>query len=128
VTCPPELQRRIVGLRATVRRLLAVAAMSGAAACSIPQDPIVVDEGHVMVANLTAVEWRNVRVTVNDHFSGGVSSLAPGGRLNAPLSQFQTGLGQKFDRGRQSVFKVEVTATDADGKPVSLKWGSDRPK
>ena len=49
-------------------------------------------------------------MTVNDHFSGGVDVLQPGGRLNAPLSQFQTGFGQKFDRGRQSVFKVEVTA------------------
>ncbi|HEY7498411.1 MAG TPA: hypothetical protein VH740_07855 [Vicinamibacterales bacterium] len=113
-----------------IRRLLAGAMLlmaAAAGACSIPQDPILVDEGSVTVVNLTRVEWRNVRVTVNDHFSGGVSSLAAGGRLNAPLSQFQTGLGQKFDRGRQSVFKVEVTATDSTGKPVSLTWGG-RPR
>ena len=47
----------------------------------------------------------------------------PGGRLTAPLSQFQTGFGQKFDRGRQSVFKVEVTATEPDGTASELKWG-----
>jgi hypothetical protein len=111
------------------RTLVAAIALSAAlSACSIPRDPIVVDEGNVTIENLTSVEWRNVRVTVNDHFSGGVASLAPGGRLNAPLSQFQTALGQKFDRGRQSVFKVEVSATDPDGKPVNLKWGADRPK
>jgi hypothetical protein len=52
--------------------------------------------------------------------------LLPGSRLTAPLSQFQTGLGQKFDRGRQSVYKVEVTAQEPDGTPGSLKWGSDR--
>jgi hypothetical protein len=97
-----------------------------AAACDVPRDPIVVDEGMVTVENLTIREWRNVRVTVNDHFSGGVASLQAGGRLTAPLSQFQTGLGQKFDRGRQSVYKVEVTATEPDGTPVSLKWGSDQ--
>lgn len=97
-------------------------------ACSPPRDPIVVDEGMIIVENLTDQEWRTVRITVNHHFTGGVPALAPGGRINAPLSQFQTGLGQKFDRGRQSVFKVEVTARAADGNPVTLTWGADRPK
>ena len=77
----------------------------------------------VVVENLTPREWRNVKVTVNDHFSGGAPVLLPGGRLTAPLSQFQTGFGQKFDRGRQSVFKVEVSATEPDGTPVALLWG-----
>jgi len=101
---------------------LVLAVLVLAAACDVPRDPIIVDEGVVTVENLTAVEWRNVRVTVNDHFSGGAAVLEPGGRLTAPLSQFQTGLGQKFDRGRQSVFKVEVIATDPDGKAVNIKW------
>ncbi|HET7218584.1 MAG TPA: hypothetical protein VFJ02_11075 [Vicinamibacterales bacterium] len=96
-----------------------------AGACSAPREAIIVDEGMITVENLTDAEWRNVRITVNDHFSGGTASLLPGGRLNAPLSQFQTGLGQKFDRGRQSVYKVEVTATEPSGKPVTLKWGTD---
>jgi hypothetical protein len=112
-------------LPTTIRRVLACTvlfAALGGAACSVPQEPLVVEEGAVTVRNLTAVEWRNVRVTVNDHFTGGVSVLEAGGRLNAPLSQFQTAFGQKFDRGRQSVFKVEVRATDTSGKPVSLKW------
>ena len=119
------------GPSARSRRIFAssmlLAALAGGA-CSIPRDPIIVDEGRVTIENMTPVEWRSVRVTLNDHFFGGVASLAPGGRLNAPLNQFQTGLGQKFDRGRQSVYKVEVSATDANGKPVSLRWGSDRPK
>lgn len=99
-----------------------ILALSLAAACDVPRDAIVVDGGIVTVENMTGREWRNVKVTVNDHFSGGTAVLEPGGRLTAPLSQFQTGLGQKFDRGRQSVFKVEVTATEPDGKAVSLKW------
>jgi len=95
------------------------------AACSIPRDTIIIDEGMVIVENQTSRAWRNVRVTVNDHFSGGAPTLAAGSRLTAPLSQFQTAYGQKFDRGRQSVFKVVVTATDDDGKAVSLTWGGD---
>ena len=106
----------------TVAGGLVLTVLALAAACDAPRDPIVVDEGMVTVENMTAREWRNVRVTVNDHFTGGARVLEAGGRLTAPLSQFQTGLGQKFDRGRQSVFKVEVTATEPDGKAVTLKW------
>jgi hypothetical protein len=105
---------------------LALAGLSASAACSAARDPITVEEGVVTVENQTSREWRSVRVTVNDHFSGGVASLLPGGRLTAPLSDFQTGFGQKFDRGRQSVFKVEVTATEPDGTPVKLAWGQDQ--
>lgn len=101
---------------------LVLAGLVLAAACDAPRDPIIVDEGIVTVENMTAREWRNVRVTVNDHFTGGTPVLEAGGRLTAPLSQFQTGLGQKFDRGRQSVFKVELTATEPDGTAVNIKW------
>ncbi len=93
-----------------------------AAACDAPRDSVVVDEGMVTVENQTQREWRNVKVTVNDHFTGGAAVLLPGSRLTAPLSQFQTAFGQKFDRGRQSVLKVDVTATEPDGTPVSLNW------
>lgn len=94
-----------------------------AAACSDRRDPITIAGGTVTVDNRTRREWRNVVVTVNDHFRGGAARLAPGGRLTAPLSQFQTGHGQRFSLSRQSVFKVEVTATDDRGDPVALMWG-----
>ena len=103
-----------------------LAALVLVSACDVPRDPIVVDEGMITVENMTSREWRSVRITVNDHFSGGAPSLLPGGRLSAPLSGFQTGFGQKFDRGRQSVFKVEVTATEPDGTAVKLPWGQDQ--
>jgi hypothetical protein len=116
----------MIGWRRPATAALLLAAAATAAACSVPRDPINVDEGHVTIENQTARDWRNVRVTINDHFSGGAARLEAGGRLNAPLSQFQTAYGQKFDRGRQSVFKIEVTATDADGKPVALTWGQNQ--
>jgi len=96
------------------------------AACKPPRDPIVLEGGTLIVENQTPREWRNVVITVNEHFRGGAPSLAAGGRMTAPLSQFQTAYGQKYDRSRQSVFKVEVTATDPDGKPVQLTWGGQR--
>jgi hypothetical protein len=102
------------------------AILAGAIACSEPREPIIVEEGSVMVENLTGTDWKNVRITVNDHFNGGVPSLTAGQRVNAPLSQFQSGLGYRYDRGRMSVYKVEVTATDARGNPVKLLWGENR--
>ena len=93
-----------------------------AAACKSARPPVTIQGGVVTVENRTAREWRNVIVTVNDHFRGGTPSLAPGGRLTAPLSGFQTAFGQRFDQARQSVAKIEVAATDADGKPVALSW------
>ena len=76
----------------------------------------------VAVDNQTDRDWRNVVVTVNDHFHGGTRSLGARQRLDAPLSQFKTGHGQYFDRGRMSVKKVVVVATDASGQPVRLEW------
>lgn len=86
------------------------------------RDSIVVNRGTVAVENQTDSDWRNVVVTVNDHFHGGARSLGAGGRLDAPLSQLKTGHGQFFDRGRMSVKKVVVVATDASGRPVRLEW------
>jgi hypothetical protein len=90
--------------------------------------PIAIDEGTVVVNNTSDRESRNVIITVNHHFHGGARTLAPQGRLAAPLSQFVTGHGQRYDRSRQSVFKVEVTATDSAGERVRLDWDSQPSK
>lgn len=110
--------------RLYLRSLVAVMALVGAA-CTPPAPPISLQDGTVRVQNQSAEEWRNVRIVVNHHFGGGAASLPPDGVLNAPLSRMQTGLGQKFDRARQSVFRVEVTATTAGGEPVRLLWPED---
>jgi hypothetical protein len=93
------------------------------AACSSPPEPIWFTDGTITVENQTSREWRNVMITVNDHYRGGAPSLAPRSRLNAPVSQFRTAYGEKYVLARQPVVKIEVTATDADGQPVKLLWG-----
>jgi hypothetical protein len=95
-------------------------------ACGDRRDPITLDEGVITIENQTGSEWKDVRVVVNDYFGGSAPSLAPGQRMNAVLSNMQTGFGQRFDRNRMSVYKIEVTAKDADGEPVKLTWGEDR--
>ena len=107
---------------------LTLAAWLLAAACSATRAPVRLEGDIVIVENQTAREWRNVVVTVNDHFRGGSAVLAPGGRLTAPLSGFQTAFGQRFSRATQSVAKIEVAATDAGGAPVALTWAGDKDK
>jgi hypothetical protein len=120
----------IVPMSALLRRGVAVLLCLAplAAGCSPPPDPITLDDGTVVVLNQTRTEWRNVVVTVNDHFRGGAPSIPAGGRMAAPLTQFQTTFGQHYDRSRQSVEKIELTATAADGSPVALSWAGARAK
>ena len=106
--------------------VLSLALLAGA--CSSERAPVRMEGDIVVVENHTAQEWRNVVITVNDHFRGGSPTLAPGGRLTAPLSGFQTAFGQRFDRAHQSIAKIEVTATDGAGAPVALTWAGDREK
>ena len=112
-------------LRASYRQLaLGAAVLAGA--CSPRPGPITVADNVVVVQNQTSRDWRNVIVTVNDHFSGGAPTVAAGSRLSAPLSQFQTAFGQRYDFARQTVFKIEVTATDSSGKPVRLEFDAKK--
>ena len=92
-------------------------------ACSRPRDPIVIKDAALVLENQTDREWRNVRVTVNDHFTGGVPTLQPHGVMNAPLRDFQSGFGLRFEPWRMNVYRVQVSAVDSAGRPVTLKWG-----
>ena len=91
------------------------------AACKPRPGPIEVADNVVSIQNQTSRDWRDVVVTVNDHFRGGTRTLAAGSRMAAPLTQFQTAFGQRYDVSRQFVFKIEVTATDANNEPVKLE-------
>jgi hypothetical protein len=107
--------------RACATALLLVLAI-GSSACKPPPPPIEVQDGRLTVSNRTPEAWRDVRVLVNHHFGGGADLLPAGGRLDVPLAQLQTGFGQKFDRSRQRIERVEVTATTASGQPLRLLW------
>jgi hypothetical protein len=75
-----------------------------------------------VIENQSQTAWENVSVTVNAYYRGVAPRVAPGGRLEAPLASFVTGLGQRFDTAREHVSRVEVRATDSAGNPVALDW------
>jgi hypothetical protein len=107
--------------------VLVALALAGVAACSDPPPPIAVEEGAVTVLNQTDQDWKDVLITVNDHFRGFVPVLKAQGRANAPLSQFATGHGQRWTSGTL-VRTVDVTAKNPDGTDVKLIWGRDEKK
>ena len=99
-------------------------------ACGREDDPpIRLNGAWIVVENQTRIEWRDVSVTINAYYKGVAPRVAPGGRLEAPLSGFVTGLGQRFNTARERVWRVEVRATDAAGTPVALDWDekTDKP-
>lgn len=99
----------------------------GVAGCSEPPPPISIGEGMVTVLNQTDQDWKEVLITVNDHFRGFVPVLKAAGRANAPLNQFTTGHGQRWTSGTP-VRTIDVTAKSADGTDVKLTWGRDEKK
>jgi hypothetical protein len=85
--------------------------------------PIRVEGQRVIVENRTAQEWQGVSVTINAYYRATKPAVEPGGRLELPLANLETWLGHRFDVAREHVSRVEVRATDASGKPVSIDWG-----
>ena len=76
----------------------------------------------IVVENQTSSSWKNVSVTINAYYRGVAPALGAGARLEAPLSGFTTGLGQRFNTMKEHIRRVEVRATDASGNPVALDW------
>jgi hypothetical protein len=110
-----------------LRAALAILALAVAASCSKPEEPIQVDTAAITVLNQTETDWSNVLIVANDHFRGFAPTLKAQGRLNAPISQFETGFGQRWPSGTR-VTKVVVTATDANKQPVKLEWDINTPR
>lgn len=106
----------------------AAAALSASAAgCRAPEPPpITIGDRAITVENRTADAWQNVEVWVNDHYRVTKPRMAPMERFAIPMSAFVAGFGQRYDPGRQILKGVEVTATTADGRPVTLVWGTGR--
>ena len=76
----------------------------------------------LVIENQTKSPWRDVSVTLNSYYRGVSPTLSAGGRLEAPLASFVTGLGQRFNTAREQIRRVEVRATDGAGAPVVLDW------
>jgi hypothetical protein len=101
--------------------VLACAAAIAAAGCrKIPPEPLKLEGNLLTVDNRTSQEWSNVEIWLNTYYRITVSSIPPGGRLQAPLDMFVAGLGQRFDVRRAQIHSLRLTAKLPDGKPFEL--------
>ena len=107
------------GIGLVVAALAAALFVSG---CGVELPPIRQRGTWIVVENQTKSAWKDVSVTVNAYYRGVSPALSAGGRLEAPLANFVTGLGQRFNTAREHISRVEVRATDASGNPVALDW------
>jgi hypothetical protein len=111
-----------------VRTILLLTLCAGETSCSYeePPPPIRVRATDIILQNQTQAAWTGIEVWVNDHFRGVAPSLQAGQQMVVPLDILQAAYGQRFDRSRQTVFGVLVTARSADGSAVRLTWGTVR--
>jgi hypothetical protein len=113
--------------RGAVIGLAAASAVVALSSCRTPPpEPITFQGRAIVVENMTADEWQNVEVWLNDHYRVTKSRMPPGERFSIPLSAFVAGFGQRFDAARQPIRGVEVTAVVPRGRPVRLVWGTGR--
>jgi hypothetical protein len=92
-----------------------------ASACSKPRDPLMIQNGRLIVENQTDEDWTNVRISVNRYFHGGAPSLAKRGRMDVRLGELVSGYGQKFDFNRMQIKDLRLTATRPNGEPLELR-------
>jgi hypothetical protein len=103
------------------------AALAVMAACGgEPPRAIQFNANRLSVVNQTAMRWTNVEVWMNNHYRVTIPVLEPGQRLDVPLDAFVAGNGHRFQPKNQGVEGVQVLATGADGKGLTLNWGKGR--
>lgn len=90
--------------------------------CSPTLEDITIADGAVLVRNQSAGEWRDVRIWVNEHYSGGARSIPAGGFVREPLSRFVAAQGQRLPAAAP-ITSVVVLARTPDGTAVRLAWG-----
>ena len=97
-------------MRNCARLAAALLTLVLAVACSEPPEPLQVENTAITLLNTTDEDWKNILITVNDHYRGGAPVLRKDGRLNAPINQFETGFGQRWPAGTR-ITSSPATAT-----------------
>lgn len=91
--------------------------------CDRALPDIAVDDGAIVVRNQTTETWSNVRIWVNDYYSGTASEIRAGSFVREPVSRFVAAQGQTL-KATTRVTSVVVLGTTAAGKPVRVAWGT----
>ena len=114
-------------MRRHVTSLVIVAALAGAwflwqRGCDRALPAITVDGGAILVRNQTTEDWKNVRIWVNDYYSGTASEIRAGSFVREPVTRFVAAQGQTM-KSTTPVTSVVVLGTSSSGKPLRVPWG-----
>jgi len=90
--------------------------------CARPLADIEVKDGAILVRNQTPESWTNVRIWVNDYYSGTLAELKSGSFVREPVTKFVAAQGQTL-KASAAITSVVVLGTTANGQPVRVPWG-----
>ena len=91
--------------------------------CARPLPDIAIDGGAITVRNQSREDWKNVRIWVNDYYSGTASEIRAGSFVREPVSRFVAAQGQKL-KSTAPITSVVVLGTTASGAPLRVAWGN----
>jgi hypothetical protein len=106
-------------IRARLPAAALLIAIAGGACSSGPEPaPLQLDGGILTVDNRTDQDWEQVEIWVNQYYRAAPKTIRARTRFTAPLRVFVSGWGQTFPYGKQQIWDIRLTATQADGTPV----------
>lgn len=90
--------------------------------CDRALPDILVADGAVLVRNQTGDDWNDVRIWINDYYSGTARVITAGSFVREPVTRFIAVEGQKLS-ATIPITSVVVLGRTAAGAPVRVVWG-----
>lgn len=100
---------------------LALAIVELAGCADIPPDPLQLDRGMLTVSNSTSSDWTGVEIWINRYYRVTVPTIAARSRFQVALDSFVSGYSLRFDIHKAVIKDLQLTAKQADGKPVLIQ-------
>lgn len=77
----------------------------------------------ILVRNQSTEDWADVRVWVNDYYSGTTPLIRAGGFAREPIGRFVAAQGQRIDVAKTPITSVVVLGKTPTGAAVRIVWG-----
>lgn len=91
--------------------------------CDEALPDIEVADGMIHVRNNSEVEWRDVRIWVNEYYAIAFPTLRPSAFVREPIKRFVASQGQIINTSTTPITSVVVLARLEDGQRVRIVWG-----
>lgn len=113
---------RRLAVSLTILVALVAAWMLWQRGCDRKLSDIDISGGAITVRNQTSEDWKNVRIWVNDYYSGTASEIRAGSFVREPVGRFIASQGQTL-KSTAPITSVVVLGTTASGAPLRVAFG-----